>query len=577
MIRFRVLACDYDGTLASGGQILPDTRAALGRLRATGRSVVMVTGRHVDDLVAVCPDLSPFDLVVAENGGVLFWPKTRRRRVLAEPPPAAFVERLRAHGTPDVSVGEVVVAMRHPHEAQAIEAIEELGLELQVIFNKGAVMVLPSGVNKATGLAAALNAIGQSRHEVVGVGDAENDHALLGMCECAVAVGNGLPMLKARADLVTRGECGEGVIELIDRIVATDLADLAPGLERHSLLLGHDVGTGAPVNLPAHGTNLLLAGASGGGKSTIVMAILEQANDRGYQYCVVDPEGDYDNVGVGVLGNPESVPTDTEVANLLEAPGRSAVVNLSGLTLEARPRHFAGMMLRLLALRARASRPHLIVIDEAHHLVPRSEPAAEASQHMSWSDVTGIVAVTVDPGRLPSSMLVCMDSVMAVGEAAWETLAAVSRASGEVSAPSPPSGEQPLQSGEALLWQRRSSGRVLRVRTVAPAGERRRHQRKYAQGDLGPERSFTFRGPDGRLRLKAQNLTVFLQLAEGVDDDTWRHHLEAGDYSRWIREDIKDTALAEEIAAIEGRAEASADATRRAVREAITNRYTGSA
>jgi hydroxymethylpyrimidine pyrophosphatase-like HAD family hydrolase len=576
MIRFRVLACDYDGTLASAGRLLPETREALRRLRATGRRVVMVTGRAVDDLLAVCPDLSPVDVVVAENGAVLFWPATRRRQVLAEPAPAAFVDRLRALGTPDVFVGEVLVAVRHPHEVEAVEAIRELGLELHVVFNKGAVMVLPSGVNKATGLAAALNAIGQSSHEVVAVGDAENDHAFLAMCECAVAVANALPMLKARADLVTRGECGEGVVELVDRIVSADLADLAPQLERHDIVLGTDLASGATVRLPTHGANLLLAGTSGGGKSTIVTSILEQANERNYQFCVVDPEGDYDNLGVAVIGNPESIPADAEVAHLLEAPGRSAVVNLEAVALEARPRHFAALMMRLLGLRARTSRPHLIVMDEAHHLVPRARPAADTSQLMIWRDIAGVVAVTVHPDHLPGAMLDHMAWVMTVGDGPRETLAAVSRVTGAVLPPLPPGGEQPLQAGEALLWQRSGAGRVLHIRTLAPAIERRRHQRKYAQGDLGPERSFTFRGPEGKLRLKAQNLTVFLQLAEGVDDDTWRHHLRAGDYSRWMREDIKDEALAEEIVAIERRPDAAAAETRRAVRDAITNRYTAS-
>ena len=52
--------------------------------------------------------------------------------------------------------------MWRPHEKEAIEAIRDLGLELQVIFNKDAVMILPSGVNKMTGLAAALKEIGIS-------------------------------------------------------------------------------------------------------------------------------------------------------------------------------------------------------------------------------------------------------------------------------------------------------------------------------------------------------------------------------------------------------------------------------
>ena len=58
-----------------------------------------------------------------------------------------------------------------------LETIRDLGLEFQITFNKGAVMVLPAGVNKASGLAAAIGELGLSPLKVVGVGDAENDHA----------------------------------------------------------------------------------------------------------------------------------------------------------------------------------------------------------------------------------------------------------------------------------------------------------------------------------------------------------------------------------------------------------------
>jgi hydroxymethylpyrimidine pyrophosphatase-like HAD family hydrolase len=107
-----------------------------------------------------------------------------------------------------------------------IELIKQLGLELQVIFNKGAVMILPTGVNKATGLTCALKEMEVDAQNVVAVGDAENDHAFLAMCGIGVAVGNALPMLKERADLVVEGKRGFGVTELIDRILATDLAEV---------------------------------------------------------------------------------------------------------------------------------------------------------------------------------------------------------------------------------------------------------------------------------------------------------------------------------------------------------------
>ena len=112
----------------------------------------------------------------------------------------------------------MIVATWEPHEAKpSSKTIHDLGLELQVIFNKGAVMVLPSGVNKATGLAAALAELGLSPHNAVGVGDAENDHAFLRVCECSAAVANALPAVKDTADIVMKGDHGAGVAELIDQ------------------------------------------------------------------------------------------------------------------------------------------------------------------------------------------------------------------------------------------------------------------------------------------------------------------------------------------------------------------------
>src|SRR5690606_35731228 len=127
---------------------------------------------QLDDLRNVCPKLELFDCVVAENGAVLHRPAAREEKVLAGRPPQRFIDALRERGVEPLSVGRVIVATWEPHHTTVLETIRELGLELQVIFNKGAVMVLPAGVNKATGLAAALDALGLSPHNAVGIGDA---------------------------------------------------------------------------------------------------------------------------------------------------------------------------------------------------------------------------------------------------------------------------------------------------------------------------------------------------------------------------------------------------------------------
>ena len=223
-MKFNVLATDYDGTIASQGVVDDATRAALLRLRNdAGARLVLVTGRELDELFSVFPHTGLFDAVVAENGALLYWPETRREVVLAQPPLPDFVKLLAARGVQPLSVGRVIVATREPHETTVLEVIKGMGLELQVIFNKGAVMILPSGVNKATGLSAALEELGLTSQETVAVGDAENDHAFLDLCGCAVAVGNALPAVKDRAHLVTASTHGEGVQELIARWFAGDL------------------------------------------------------------------------------------------------------------------------------------------------------------------------------------------------------------------------------------------------------------------------------------------------------------------------------------------------------------------
>jgi phosphoglycolate phosphatase (TIGR01487 family) len=222
MIRpYAALATDYDGTLAHHGVVSTETLAAINRLRNSGKKLILVTGRVLEELKQVFPQIEVCDLVVAENGAVLYRPSSRRMRLLAEPPPQSFVDKLRARGVP-VQVGRVIVATVEPHENEVLQTIKRSSLELEVIFNKGAVMVLPTGVNKATGLQAGLARLNLSPREVIGVGDAENDHAFLRICGCGIAVANALPTLKERADFITQQPQGEGIIELIDQLLANN-------------------------------------------------------------------------------------------------------------------------------------------------------------------------------------------------------------------------------------------------------------------------------------------------------------------------------------------------------------------
>ena len=214
---FEAIATDFDGTIAHDGHVDDVTLAALQSARRAGLRLILVTGRELSDLSNTFPHLAIFDRVVAENGALLFDPKTEAVRVLAPPPPPALVDWLAQRSVP-VSIGHSIVATGALHESEVRQAIRELGLERHIVLNKGSLMVLPSDVDKATGLMSALDELAITPARTIGIGDAENDVALLNACGLAVAVANALDSVKEVADIVTANERGHGVAELLDRL-----------------------------------------------------------------------------------------------------------------------------------------------------------------------------------------------------------------------------------------------------------------------------------------------------------------------------------------------------------------------
>jgi hydroxymethylpyrimidine pyrophosphatase-like HAD family hydrolase len=219
-MRVNAAAFDYDETLARDGAVTPGTIDALQRLRASDRKLILVTGRELEDLLRLFPYPEIFERIVSENGGVLCRPDTGQIRLLNEPPPAKLIGRLRDRGVQPLSLGRIILATHEPQEKVVLEVIHELGIEYHIIFNKGAVMILPSSVNKATGLKAALKELQIAPATVAGIGDAENDHAFLSLCGLSAAVANALPALKEHVQFVTQAENGEGVLEWIEKILS---------------------------------------------------------------------------------------------------------------------------------------------------------------------------------------------------------------------------------------------------------------------------------------------------------------------------------------------------------------------
>ena len=325
----------------------------------------------------------------------------------------------------------------------------------------------------------------------------------------------------------------------------------------------------AKVKLPPYGQNVLVVGTSGSGKSTLATGFLERLAEQKYAFCIIDPEGDYGTFADAVaIGAPTRPPTVEEIVQSLAKPSASCIVNLVGLPIADRPGFFASLAPRLQEMRARTGRPHWIVIDEAHHLLPAEwEPGPLALPEK----LSGVLQISVHPDLIAPKALCDVQTLIVVGKnpaGAFEELSRV------CDCDVPDVESKAVEPGQALLWNRVRGEEPVQLKIEPSQTERRRHTRKYAEGELPPDRSFFFRGAEGKLKLRARNLIQFLQIAEGVDDDTWMYHLRAGHYSEWLRNGIKDPELADAVHRMEQNHSLTPEQSREQSKQAIEEKYT---
>jgi hypothetical protein len=224
-MRHRVLACDYDGTLATEGLCSPATIASLERLAAAGMLLILVTGRTREELESVFDQSSLFAAIVVENGSVVI-DASGDETLLAPRLPRGLVEELQRTGVTPLVIGRVLCSTSVTQTSKLSAAIDKLGIDRTVVRNRNSAMVMPPGITKRTGIEAALRSIGEVPSRTVAIGDGENDVPLFAVAGVSVAVANAVDVLKARADVVLTKPNGKGFADLADALITGDLGAL---------------------------------------------------------------------------------------------------------------------------------------------------------------------------------------------------------------------------------------------------------------------------------------------------------------------------------------------------------------
>ncbi len=585
---FKVLATDLDGTLMRDGVMTPRTWAILRQIKLSGLALVLATGRPLDYFLDLGPFNELFEAIVAEDGAVLYFP---RRDTVSLPfgrLPAAVIQRLEQIKVP-LERGMSIVSTRIPYDQAVLRVLQEFNTGVTIEYNRGAMMLLPPGATKGTGLEHALSELGYSPRNLVACGDAENDRSMFEFAELAVAVPNALPQIKALADTVIPDEGpdpGAGFEKFVTELLNRRQPVYRQRPERR-LVLGY-TGDGTPVYLDPLmlvDSRIGIFGASSSGKSWLAGLITEELFKKGYQFCIIDPEGDYRGVASSthsllVTVTDEHVPAVSELVNFSEWHGASMVVDLSGYDPEARHSFLAELIYSLRGLRQRRGRPHWLLVDEIQSFCPPEGGELTDLLLESMREGLGVGMVSYRPSLVAPQMLNILDHWLLTRLTMPEELETLQpylqqyAESADLIAQLP---QTPV--GQAFLCSQ--AFRPITAHLEGPIrfqpGQRSfphsRHLHKYLRAALPAHKRFYFcdaaGSPNGRV---AANLWEFNEMLKILPPGTLEYHLKRGDFQKWLADVLRDEELARRVQKLDARG-LHGDALQQMLVEVVHNRY----
>ena len=544
----RVLACDFDGTGATDGRLAPEVVAALGKARAQGVAALLVTGRVLEDVEVLCGDLSIFDAVVAENGAVVCLPQQQRIIQLGEPPSEHFLGELRARGVP-FHVGAVIVGSWDRHAAEVLELIRRFAIDGQLIFNREAMMLLPSGINKAIGTSRALEELGRSERNMIAFGDAENDLPLFALSEIGVAARGALPTIAEQADDRLSQPGGAGVAQYIHRLL--EQGGIIPSPPRHRLVLGRDL-NGEPVSIPGSGINLMITGDPRSGKSWLAGLVAEQLIDQHYRLCVIDPEGDYLSLGerphVLTFGHDLALPEPVALPRILRSEPVSLVLSLASLSQDAQATYVEAALSELERCCTDTGIPQWILVDEAQYFFHNS-----FLTNPRFAGTANLLFATYRPSLVSNKVFAAVKGHLITHTTVEEEryfITSLLRSYGPPDIVVSEALRQIELPRAGLLLEDPTYPRWQVFTPGARVTAHAHHARKYADTRLPEDKAFRFLHANG-VPAVAHNMMEFHSAIQTATVASLRHHLTRGDFSRWAADVLGDQELARGLHKIE--------------------------
>ncbi|MGB3778391.1 MAG: HAD hydrolase family protein [Tunicatimonas sp.] len=553
----KILAFDLDGTLTESDNISEEIKNMLSRVKNEGFIVLLVTGRRLKAI----PDITFFEdiceAIIAENGAILYFPGNDTVSLPFGELAVDVKKQLLDLDIP-VEVGMAIVATWTPHDREVIEILTKTGYAASVEYNKGAVMILPPGASKGTGLRIALHDLGHSPHNLIAFGDAQNDRSLFEQGELTVAVDNASSEIKAIADVVLTKPNGTGVCNFLEGL----LEDRIPvHRTKPRLQLSFGKRDEKPFYLDSVSLlngNVGFAGSTRSGKSWLAGFLVEQLLKAEYQVCLIDPEGDYHGIRafpqtILLGGTNDRILPVGDVITLIEYSNLSVILDLSQYPVERKLVYVEELLRALYSIRKKYGKPHWILLDEAQYFCPEK-----------GGNLTDLIANNLKGGgmglisyQLSQIAPVVLDAInhwMITGLKDPLEMKLLKNVMDKPIEESDYKKMESLVNGQAFV----AMGNASLAEAIAPgvveySGVRRRiphvrHLHKYLRAPLPESKRFYFHlnGPAKGVK-PAASLWEFGEILPQLPIDTIRYHLGNEDFVRWLEDTMHDRELAKRL------------------------------
>ena len=553
-----VVAFDLDGTIAQNDQVNTQTWVKLAEAKEKGFKLMLVTGRCFDDLKAIGPFEEYCKAIVAENGALVYFPDNETLVMPFGQLANEVKDQLIASGIP-LEIGKAIVATRVPHDKTVLEVLGKTNFAAIAEYNKGAIMVLPHGATKGSGLLFALNELGLSAHNMVSIGDAENDRSLFEQSELAVAVQNATEDIKKMSDLTLDAPNGTGVNAFLNQLINHKIPVHTPRTKQR-IQIGHRLDQEEIFMRPLRllNGNLCITGDSRSGKSWIAGLIIEKLLEQEYQVCVIDPEGDYYGINAFphaiVMGrNDPKLPEVPDLLTLFEYSTTSIVLDMSSKPLNFQMEYVEELLHGLFSLKESRGKPQLVIMDEAHYFCGPENGAVKELivKHMSHG---GIALITFNPNLMDANVLEQVDHWLITKLQGSQQYDAIRPYLPALNNDEMREKLGHLPVGKAYMYCKNSDDTLHHQAEIIDFSHTRRivrhirHLNKYLRAPVQRSKQFYFHVPEGYDgAVTAANLWEFGRRLREVPLDTILFHIERMDFRRWAAEVLHDIELANRI------------------------------